>query len=146
LFVARLPSKHLFRSYTGWSKTALIKLWACLTLSVGIRACVQLRAYADNVALPAFARRTPLLSAGRAAIDRYLLPAGPTAAILQQRVCCCGPMLRQTDRRTLYRYLDPAFRDLRAVPIKPGRCIVVSRVSSVIKISGFVRCANTKIK
>jgi len=31
--------------------------------------------------LPEFVRRTPLLlSAGRAAIDRYLLPAGPTAA------------------------------------------------------------------
>ena len=23
-------------------------------------------------------------------VDRYLLPAGPTAANLQQRVCCCG--------------------------------------------------------
>jgi len=31
--------------------------------------------------LPEFVRRTPLLlSAGRAAIDRYLLPVGPTAA------------------------------------------------------------------
>jgi len=33
--------------------------------------------YADNLALPAFARRTPLL-----------------------QVCCCEPVLRQTDRRT----------------------------------------------
>jgi len=39
--------------------------------------------YADNVALPA----------GRAAINRYLL---------QQRVCCCGPMLEQTDGDELY--------------------------------------------
>jgi len=31
------------------------------------------------------------------AIDRYLLPAGPTAANLQRRVCCRGFML---DRRT----------------------------------------------
>ena len=35
-----------------------------------------------------------------AAIDRYLLPAGPTAANLQQRVCWCGPTLRQIDWRT----------------------------------------------
>jgi len=46
----------------------------------------QLHASADNAALPAFARRDAtaaarlLLTAGRAAIDRYLLPAGPTAA------------------------------------------------------------------
>jgi len=45
-------------------------------------------------------RPTLLLSAGRAAIDRYLLPAGPTAANLQRWVCCCGPMLGQTDGRT----------------------------------------------
>jgi len=50
------------------------------------------------VALPAFARRTPLLpSAGRAAIDRYFLPALPTAANLQQRICCCGPAAGQAD-------------------------------------------------
>jgi len=56
------------------------------------------------VALPAFTRRAPLLlSAGHAAIDRYLLPAELTAANLQQRVCCCGPMLGQTNgrRRTI---------------------------------------------
>ena len=35
--------------------------------------------------------------AGCAAIDRHLLPAGPTAANLQQRGCCCEPMLGQTD-------------------------------------------------
>jgi len=37
---------------------------------------VQLPTYADNVALPAFTRS-----------DQYLLPAGPTAANLKQRVC-----------------------------------------------------------
>jgi len=31
------------------------------------------------------------LSAGRAAIDRYLLPAELTATNPQQRVCCCVP-------------------------------------------------------
>jgi len=63
---------------------------------------------ADNIALPAFARRIPLLlSADRAAIDRYRLPTGPTEANQQQRVCCWGPMLGQTDGqadgRTPYR-------------------------------------------
>ena len=58
---------------------------------------------------PAFARHTPLLlSAGCAAIGRYLLPAGHTATNLQQRVCCCGLMLGQTDGRTPYRYRDLA--------------------------------------
>ena len=32
------------------------------------------------------------------AIDRYLLPAEPTAANLQQQVCCCGPKLGPMDR------------------------------------------------
>jgi len=38
---------------------------------------VQLPTYADNAALPAFARHAVLTSAGRAAIDRILLPPGP---------------------------------------------------------------------
>ena len=42
---------------------------------------VQVPTYADNMALPAFARRTLLVSAGHTAIDQYFLPAGPTAAI-----------------------------------------------------------------
>ena len=42
-----------------------------------------------------------MLLAGRAAIDRYLLLAGLTAANLQRRVCCCVPMLVQTDRQTI---------------------------------------------
>jgi len=59
---------------------------------------------ADNVALPAFAaaRRAAAwlqLTAGRAAIDRYLLAAGPTAANPQlQRAAVRWD--RQTDRRT----------------------------------------------
>jgi len=43
--------------------------------------------YADNVALPAFARRC--------CSNRSI-----SAENLQQRVCCCGPMRGQTDRRT----------------------------------------------
>jgi len=52
--------------------------------------CVQLPTSAVNATLFAFAAKcraaAPLqLSAGRAAIDRYLLPAGRTAANPQQR-------------------------------------------------------------
>jgi len=55
------------------------------TQSLFKQVCVQLATSADNVALPAFAaeRRAAaplLLTAGRAAIDQYLLPAGLTAA------------------------------------------------------------------
>ena len=52
--------------------------------------CVQLPTYADNVALPAFARRCYC--------NRSMSPARrPTAANLQQRIRCCGPMLEQID-------------------------------------------------
>ena len=46
------------------------------------------------------------LRAAAAAVDRYLLPAGPTASKLQQQVCHAG-----TDRRmgtVPYRFIDPA--------------------------------------
>jgi len=61
------------------------------------------------VALPAFAaaRRAAarlLLTAGRAAIDRYLRAAGPTAANLQQRRAAAG-WDRRTDARTDARQL-----------------------------------------
>ena len=53
------------------------------------------------MALPAFARRTAVR---RVAIDRYLLPAGPTAANLQ-RWAHAGTD-RRTDRRTPDRCVD----------------------------------------
>jgi len=73
---------------------------------------------ADNVALPAVAaaRRTAarlLLTAGRAAIDRYLLAAGPTAANLQQRHAVAGCDYGQTDGRMPDRCIDPAFDVMR---------------------------------
>jgi len=83
--------------------------------------CVQPPTYADKVALPSLVRRTPLLlSAGRAAIDRYLLPAEPTAANLQQWVCCCGPMMGQRHGGIPCRYTDaphtmPALPRIRAI-------------------------------
>jgi len=49
----------------------------------------------------------PHSPAAAAAIDRDLLPAVLTAANLQQRVCCCGPMLGQTNGQTDgYRTVD----------------------------------------
>ena len=61
------------------------------------------------MALPAFAAdRRP---AGRAAVDRYL-----------SAEAACGGRVGQTDRetdgRTLHRYIDPAAHTEQAVPIK----------------------------
>jgi len=67
---------------------------------------------AVNVTLLAFAahRRAAeaplLLSAGRAATDRYLLPAGPTAANPPHTDAAVDRLDRQTDGP--YRYIDPA--------------------------------------
>jgi len=55
--------------------------------------CVQLPTSAVNVALPAFA------AGRRAAIDRYLLSAGLTAANPQQRRAAGEYRDRQTDGR-----------------------------------------------
>jgi len=52
--------------------------------------CKQVRV---NVSLPGCVAATP----ARAIIDRYLSPA-----------YCCDGRMRQTDRRTPYRYIDPA--------------------------------------
>jgi len=72
----------------------------------------QLSTYADNVALPAFARRIALLlSAGRAAIGRYRLPAPPTTANPADGL----RWDRRTGGRTPYRYMDPAAHAVRAV-------------------------------
>jgi len=51
--------------------------------------CVQIPTYAEKVALPAFSQNRPIL-----------LPARPTAANLQQRVCCCGSCWEWTDKQT----------------------------------------------
>ena len=48
------------------------------------------------------------------AVDLNLLPAGTIAADWQQWVCCCGPVLGQTDGRTLYRFIDPVPHTVRA--------------------------------
>ena len=75
---------------------------------------------ANNVALPAFHPLHAAAAARLAPIDRYLLPAGPTAANLQlQRICFYGPMLGQTDGRTPYHCIGGTDRHpqtMRAVP------------------------------
>ena len=60
--------------------------------------------------LPAFAR-SHAAAAGRrcAAIDRYLPPGAPTAANPQhRRAAAYGTDNGRTDRRILYRCMDPA--------------------------------------
>jgi len=62
---------------------------------------MQLSVSADNVALPAFtavclAAVLLLMSTGRAAISRYLLPTVPTAA--NPPVTCSGCMMGRTER------------------------------------------------
>jgi len=69
--------------------------------------CVQLPTSADNVTLLAFAA-AERRAAVRRVIDRYLLPAGPTAANPPQRYAVVDRWDRQTDRRTPYRFTDPA--------------------------------------
>jgi len=66
------------------------------------RVCVQLQlpTTAGDVALHAFARCKTLLRAGRAAIDRYLLLAGPTAANPQQLRAAARRDRRTDHRRT----------------------------------------------
>ena len=51
-----------------------------------------------------------------AAIDQYLLPAGPTAAN-PPHAAAVGKWDRQTDGRTPYRFIDPALHTMRAVTI-----------------------------
>jgi len=67
--------------------------------------CVQLRMSADNVELPAYAAARRVAAdrqlAGRAAIDRYFMSAGSTAATPQQR--CAEQTDGRTDARQLHR-------------------------------------------
>ena len=73
--------------------------------------CVQLRTSADNVELPAYAAARRVAAdrqlAGRAAIDRYFMSAGSTAATPQQR--CADGIEEQTDGRTDARQLHRPF-------------------------------------
>ena len=83
---------------------------------------VQPPTSAANVALPASAaaRRAAApccCGAGRAAIDRYILPAGPTAAN-PPHDAATGERDGQTDRRTAYRFIDAARYSVRVERVK----------------------------
>jgi len=88
--------------------------------------CSALPTHAENVALPAFA--VSLSAAARcccAAIDRYILPSGPTAAN-PQPADKTGEWDRQTGKRTdghtegqtPYRFIHPAPHTMPVVPIR----------------------------
>ena len=77
-----------------------------------------------------------------AAIDRYPLHAGPTAANLQQRVCCSAPALGQTDGRTdTVPFIDPAAHTMRTVPIT-----VVCKNLKILAIRDCSRTLNSSKK
>ena len=84
-------------------------------------ACDQHCTSAVNMTLPALAvfsaeRRAaaPLLLSAPAAVDRYLLPTGEQQ---QTRRRLLQRPIDGTDRRTPYRFIDPAPRTMRVVSI-----------------------------
>jgi len=77
--------------------------------------CVQLPTYADNVALPAFARRTPLLLQS---IDVSCPPAHSSKpAAADSLLWAHAGADRRTDGRTPCRFIDSAPHTMRAVPM-----------------------------
>ena len=91
--------------------------------------------------MPAFVRRTTLL---HAVIDRYFLPAGPTAANLQQRVCCCQPVLDghtkgQTDGQTSYRFITLAPHTMRVMSITSIPCNDMIIISQHVHVNNSVQ-------
>jgi len=88
--------------------------------------CVQLPTYADNVALPAFARRTPLL---QQSINISCPPGSQqqtcTSGFAAVRPCWDRQTDRRTDRRTPYGFIEPAPHIMRAVLIIGDRSVTV---------------------
>ena len=84
----------------------------------------------------------PHSSAARRCYSNRLisLPAGPTAANLQQQVCHCGPMLGQrdgrTDRLTPYRFIDPAPYILCGRCQKMRRAVLSLRIQTRLQKKG----------
>jgi len=82
----------------------------------------------------------------RAADDRYLLTTGRTAANPQQRsVVGIGQIIGQTDRRTPYRYTDPALHTMEAQAVPqlnvrlqtvPKQVLQTMMIMMMIKCSG----------
>jgi len=84
--------------------------------------------------------RCSQLSSSRAEIDRYLLPAGPTAANPPHAGAAVDKWDRQTDGRTRYRYIDPAAYYASSV-IKPD-----TYVHSVDQHTYTVRTVHVNMK
>jgi len=63
--------------------------------------------------------------AGDAAVDRYLMPARPTAANLQH-AGRDGRTGGETDRRTLYRCMEPARHTMLPLPETVVIIIIIS--------------------
>jgi len=84
--------------------------------------------YVDNVTLPAFPPPPP---AAAATINRYLLPAGPTAANLHQRRVAAG-WDRWTDRRTPDSFIDPAARGAYYLRMRTVPTIIIGPTFSAL--------------
>ena len=90
--------------------------------------CVQLPTYADNVALPAFARRTQRCCAPCSNLS--IPPAGRP----HSKVCCCGPCWdRQTDRRTDTRQMHRPCPSSTANILCSRRCRIITLAATIAK-------------
>jgi len=118
----------------------------------------QLPTYAENMALPAFAdaRRAAAprcCGAGRAAVDRHLLPAGPTAAN-PPHAAAAGGWNSQTDRQTNRRtdtvpFHRPCFAYYAGSDSKVGMSglfplVAVISVALMTLVSNCLRTTNTR--
>jgi len=119
-------------SETTW--TLLFHLKVATSLMI-IKVSVQLCTYADNEALPAFARRTPLL---QLSISVFYLP-DPQQQTCSSGFAVAGPCCdRQTDGRTPYYFIDPAPHTTWTVPKNDNNnnklciCIAVWRTSLIL--------------
>jgi len=98
-YVQQSSSVHLFSLPVMMRHSMKITLYSLVNEQPGAKrlneqVCVQLCRYADTVRIcPPYESHD-----AAAAIDRYFLSAGPSAANLRHRVCCCGSMLRQNGR------------------------------------------------
>ena len=86
-----------FEFYLCTSAYVITVWFRCFVHNKQVR--IQLPTYADNVALPALARSTPLLLRARQqSVDISCSPARRVHSM--QLVCCCGHILGQMDRQT----------------------------------------------
>jgi len=108
-------------SHTIRSQSQSLYLWVGIFVTIRRQVYVQPPQSVVSVTLPAFACCTARLMHGAcplrapAAIDRYLLPAGRSAANQSAAVAAVDRRDRQTDGQTLDRSVDPPSHTMRAV-------------------------------